>query len=128
MPPLPLTAYLSVDPLEPVFVFRSEADAKEYQTYHNGLARIYRDRPRPFMPPYLSKGTNESAESVYLPLPPGLDAVRTSRRGDVAFEFKSAIQAEEFERVIKVGRRLLTDGLHGERYRRTVYVGKELIR
>ena len=46
MPPLPITAYLSLDPLEPVLVFQTDADAKEYQTYHNSLARIYRDRAR----------------------------------------------------------------------------------
>ena len=41
-----MTAYLSVDPLEPVLVFRTSDDAKDYQTFHNSLARIYRDRAR----------------------------------------------------------------------------------
>jgi hypothetical protein len=46
----------------------------------------------------------------------------------VAFEFKSAIFAEEFERVIRVGRRHPMERLHGDRYSRTVYVGLEIVR
>ena len=72
--------------------------------------------------------TEIAEDCVYLPLPQGLDSVRTSRRGDVAFEFKLALQAEDFERVIKVGKRHPMDGMRSERYRRTVYVGIELIR
>ena len=65
---------------------------------------------------------------MYLPLPPGLESVRTSRKGDVAFVFKTAVEAEDFEMVIKVGRRHLGEGRQGERDPRTVYVGRELVR
>jgi hypothetical protein len=60
-------------------------------------------------------------------MPPGLEAIRTSRRGDVAFEFKSAAQAEDFNRIIRVGRMYPPEGVNGERYRRTVYVGQLLV-
>jgi hypothetical protein len=47
-PPAPQTAYMSINPLEPVIVFRNSYDAKEYQDNYNSLARIYKDRPRQY--------------------------------------------------------------------------------
>jgi len=110
-PPEPRTAFLSVDPLEPVLRFRSEKDAKYYQDF-NSVGRIYSEQP----------------DCVYLPLPTGLDSVRTARRGDVAFVFKTRADAVNFQRISGVGTLYQSDIPGKLGFNRTVYIGIELVR
>jgi hypothetical protein len=108
-PPEPRTAFLSLDPLEPVLRFKNDDDAKYYQDYFNSMGRIYPEQP----------------DCVYLPMPPGLVSVRTAKRGDVAFVFKTSHDAQAFNRMCRVGRIYHSDIKIG--YTRTVYLGIELI-
>jgi hypothetical protein len=110
-PPQPVTAFLSLDPLEPVLRFRTERDAKIYQDYYNSMGRIYPEQP----------------DCIYLPLPPGLVSVRTATRGDVAFVFKSVSEASAFNRMCRVGRLYHSDLPGKGGYNRTVYLGVELV-
>jgi hypothetical protein len=110
-PPEPRTAFLSLEPLEPVLCFKNEKDAKYYQDYFNSMGRIY----------------PEQADCVYLPMPPGLVSVRTARRGDVAFVFKTSSEAQAFDRTVRVGRIYHSDLPMKMGRNRTVYLGIELI-
>ncbi|KAF2084750.1 hypothetical protein K490DRAFT_48569 [Saccharata proteae CBS 121410] len=109
-PPQPRAAFLSVHPLEPVLVFSSSAEARSY-TGFNPLGRIY---PR-------------HTDWVFLPLPENLMRVQTTRKGDIAFVFKTKQQAESWHREIgSVGRHYAEQGA-AELKLRTVYVGDRLI-
>src|SRR5262245_25688427 len=86
MPPPPvLTAFLSVQPLEPVLVFHSSDDAAYFQS-HCKQGRIMSD---------------QRSKWVFLPMPEGLLRVRTARGGDVSFDFDGHGNARRFNESIK---------------------------
>jgi hypothetical protein len=110
-PPAILSAFLSVEPLEPVLVFSNPDDAAIFQS---------RCRQGRIMP-----GIHQNW--VYLPKPTGLLRVRTAKLGDVAFDFDSEKNAKEFNGSIKSLGRIYASprGDHG--WERVVYLGKEKV-
>jgi hypothetical protein len=107
-PPTIISAFMSLQPLEPVLVFSSDADAALFQS------RCKQGRILP-----------SSRQSwVYLPIPAGLLRVRTARQGDVAFDFESEKCAREFNSGIKSLGTIYASpkGDHG--WERVVYLGR----
>lgn len=110
-PPPIISAFISLQPLEPVLVFANDNDAALFQS------RCKQGRILP-----------TSRQSwVYLPLPEGLLRVRTARKGDVAFDFDSEKNAAEFNKSIKSLGTIYTSpkGDHG--WEKVVYLGKEKV-
>jgi hypothetical protein len=110
-PPTILSAFLSVQPLEPVLVFPNPEEAAIFQSRCK-QGRIL---------------TSARQSWVYLPMPEGLLRVRTARKGDVAFDFDSARHAEEFNASIRyMGKTFASPkGDHG--WEKVVYLGKDKI-
>ncbi|KAJ4362057.1 hypothetical protein N0V83_010999 [Neocucurbitaria cava] len=110
-PPTVVSAFMSLQPLEPVFVFPSDADAALFQS------RCKQGRILP----------TSRQNWVYLPLPEGLQRVRTARRGDVAFDFDSEKHAGEFNKTVKSLGAIYASpkGDHG--WEKVVYLGKEKV-
>ncbi|KAF1842863.1 uncharacterized protein K460DRAFT_396329, partial [Cucurbitaria berberidis CBS 394.84] len=108
-PPSIASAFISLQPLEPVLVFFNEGDASLFQS------RCKQGRILP----------SSRQNWVYLPMPEGLLRVRTARKGDVAFDFDSDKNANEFNKGIKSLGTIYASprGDHG--WERVVYLGKE---
>jgi hypothetical protein len=108
-PPAIVSAFLSVQPLEPVLVFSNPDDAALFQS------RCKQGRILP--------GSKQSW--VYLPMPEGLLRVRTARLGNVAFDFESEKCAREFNAGIKTLGSIYASpkGDHG--WEKVVYLGRE---
>ena len=110
-PPTVVSAFMSLQPLEPVFVFLSDSDAAIFQS------RCKQGRILP----------NSKQNWVYLPLPQGLQRVRTARRGDVAFDFDTASNANEFNKTIKNLGTIYASPRGDYGWEKVVYLGKEKI-
>ncbi|OAL53059.1 hypothetical protein IQ07DRAFT_609584 [Pyrenochaeta sp. DS3sAY3a] len=110
-PPAIVSAFISLQPLEPVLVFTSDTDAAIFQS------RCKQGRILP----------NSRQYWVYLPMPVGLLHVRTARKGNVAFDFDSEKNASNFNKEIKGLGTIYTSprGSHG--FEQVVYLGKEKI-
>ncbi|KAH7351433.1 hypothetical protein BKA66DRAFT_278279 [Pyrenochaeta sp. MPI-SDFR-AT-0127] len=111
MAPQIVSAFISLQPLEPVLVFPNETDAAMFQS------RCKQGRILPTARP----------NWVYLPLPEGLLRVRTARKGDVAFDFDTEKNATEFNKGIKSLGTIYASpkGDHG--WEKVVYLGKEKV-
>jgi len=98
-------AYLSLISHEPVLVFSTNKDARNFRDKVSG-GRISEDTPT----------------WVYMPMPRGLLMVRSSKYGEVAFDFRDAESAQEWNKEIaSVGRN------YAER-KKSVYLGKRLVK
>lgn len=102
------TAFLSAKPLEPVLVFSSAEEALRFQDKVR-QGRIY---------------PNESQAWVYVPLPDGLLRARTTRGGDIAFDFDSPSHADRFNQSIKKAGRIFSKTHVKSKFDQTVYIGK----
>ncbi|OCK75674.1 hypothetical protein K432DRAFT_397077 [Lepidopterella palustris CBS 459.81] len=109
-PPTIITSFISIQPLEPVLVFASAADAEYFQS-HCRQGRIL---------------PTESQRWVYLPLPAGLIRVRTARQGDIAYDFDSHRNAVAFNKSIKEVGRIFQSTKEKPEWDRNVYLGKTL--
>jgi hypothetical protein len=111
-PPSIVSAFLSVQPLEPVLVFSSAEDAAMFQ----GRCKQGRILPT-------------SRQSwVYLPMPAGLLRVRTARMGDVAFDFDSEKSAKDFNASIKYLGKTFANPKGDRGWEKVVYLGREKVK
>ncbi|KAF2114518.1 hypothetical protein BDV96DRAFT_100221 [Lophiotrema nucula] len=110
MPPSPTSAFLSLQPLEPVLVFQSSQEAALFQS------RCTQGRILP----------NQRHSYVFLPMPEGLMRVRTSRNGDVGFDFERHSQASAFNSSLKGIGRIFPNTRDRPIWDRSVYLGKQL--
>lgn len=109
-PPKLLSAFISLTPTEPVLVFATSHDATHFITRcKTGVP----SRTRPWQ--------------VYLPTPPGLKRVRTTRNGDVAFDFDSEKHATGFNERIRHLGTIYANPKEEVGWERTVYLGRELV-
>jgi hypothetical protein len=102
-------AFLSVDPTEPVLVFKSSYDAREFQK-ECPIGRIFPGHQ----------------DWVYLPKPQGLIRVRTAKYGDTGFVFSKPADAAAWSKEIKEVGRPYKDSSN-ERHQRTVYIGERKV-
>jgi hypothetical protein len=101
---------MSVKPLEPVLVFSSDAEARAFQSnFRQG--RIM---------------SNHRSSWVFLPMPDGLVRLRTSRNGDIAYDFESHRQARAFDDSIGGQGRIYPSTRDKPVWDRTVYVGRQI--
>ncbi|PVH97570.1 hypothetical protein DM02DRAFT_79387 [Periconia macrospinosa] len=110
-PPVIISAFLSVVPLEPVLVFPNSDEASYFQTRCKQGRILY----------------DQQSNWVYLPMPKGLLRVRAAARGDVAFDFDSASNARHFNDSIKNLGRIYQDKNLGSHRDRRVYLGPQLL-
>ncbi|KAF2812173.1 uncharacterized protein BDZ99DRAFT_383847 [Mytilinidion resinicola] len=106
--PTPLSAFMSLAPIEPVLVFGSSTDAESFQSRCR-QGRIV---------------AAQSGRWVYLPLPAGLQRVRTARGGDVAFEFDSHRNAAAWNLSIGEIGKIYASTKEKPRFDTSVYLGK----
>ncbi|KAF2488416.1 hypothetical protein BU16DRAFT_532211 [Lophium mytilinum] len=106
--PTVLSAFMSLTPTEPVLVFASNTDAETFQS------RCRQGR-------ILSA---QSGRWVYLPLPAGLQRVRTARGGDVAFEFDSNRNAAAWNLSIGEVGKIYASSKEKPRFDQGVYLGR----
>jgi hypothetical protein len=107
-PPAIISAFISLQPLEPVLVFSSPDDAALFQS------RCKQGRILP-----------HSRQSwVYLPMPEGLFRVRTAKQGDVAFDFESERCARDFNTGIKSLGTIYQSPRGDTGWEKVVYLGK----
>jgi hypothetical protein len=111
MPPSIISAFISLQPLEPVLVFSSPEDAALFQS------RCKQGRILP----------NSRQSWVYLPMPEGLLRVRTAKMGDVAFDFDHERNAKEFNSSIKSLGRIFGSPKGSNGWEKVVYLGKEKV-
>ncbi|KAF2201804.1 hypothetical protein GQ43DRAFT_19451 [Delitschia confertaspora ATCC 74209] len=108
-PPVIISSFISLQPLEPVLVFATADEAAYFQS---------RCRQGRILP-----GQNQ--RWVYLPLPDGLLRVRTARNGDVAYDFERHAQAVAFNRSLKELGKIYPSTREEPEWDRTVYLGKQ---
>lgn len=111
MTPSIISAFMSLQPLEPVLVFASAEDAALFQS------RCKQGRILP----------NSRQSWVYLPMPEGLLRVRTAKNGDVAFDFEHEKNAKEFNASIKSLGRIYGNPKGSYGWEKVVYLGKEKV-
>jgi hypothetical protein len=110
MPPPPIvSSFLSVQPLEPVLVFRSSDEAAYFQSYCK-QGRI--------LPEQASKW-------VFLPMPTGLLRVRKAKDGDIAYDFDGHNNARKFNESIMGLGRMYANSNDNPTFDRSVYLGKK---
>ncbi|KAF2712967.1 hypothetical protein K504DRAFT_497804 [Pleomassaria siparia CBS 279.74] len=109
-PPAPISAFLSLQPLEPVFVFNSSEDAERFQNHLRQGRLLHNHLP--------------GSRWVYMPMPNGLLRVRTAlMRGGVAFDFDGAGHAREFQESILHLGKIYSNTNESPVQNRTVYLG-----
>ncbi|KAL5116412.1 hypothetical protein ACEQ8H_005648 [Pleosporales sp. CAS-2024a] len=110
-PPSILSAFLSVQPLEPILIFSSPDDAALFQS------RCKQGRILP----------SSRQSCVYLPMPEGLLRVRTARMGDVAFDFDTEKNARAFNASIRHLGKMFANAKGDRGWEKVVYLGKEKV-
>jgi len=110
-PPAIISSFLSVVPPEPVLVFISADEAARFQSQCT-QGRIYHG--------------NQNPRWVYLPMPKGLQRVRTATFGDIAFEFDSDGHADAFNKSIKSLGKVYQNTRDNPNFEKTVYLGRKL--